>query len=146
MSTLYPYANFMENEETYLKIQEVWSELITHIASVNGFEVDNYMDLNQQQNPVRDGNPIVALKLRGGIKGIRVILVDPAEDGGDFSAWFNEFGIRNTNEYVSELVFDMKLSHATLGISAILIERWFTERLPENTLEEWLKPWSVEEE
>lgn len=146
MSTLYPYTNFMENEETYLETQQVWSELVAHIANVNGLEVDNYMNLNQQRNPVRDGNPIAALKIKGSNQGVRIILVDPTEDGGDFSAWFNDFGAENTDESIKELVFDMKLSHATLGVSAILIERWFTGRLTENTLEDWLKPWNTEEE
>jgi hypothetical protein len=136
----------MENEETYLNTQQVWSDMITHIANVNGLEVHPYMNLNQSSNPVRDGNPIAALRVKGSKKGIRVILVDPTEEGGDFSAWFNHFGSENSDESVNELVFDMKLSHATLGISAILIERWLTERLTESTLEEWLKPWEAEEE
>lgn len=146
MSTLYPYKNFMENEEIYLETQRVWSELIEHIANVNGLKVQPYMNLNRQRSPIRDGNPIAALKTEKKRKGVRIILVDPNEEGGDFSAWFNNFGEEGSDNFVKELVLDLKLSHATLGISAILIERWLTERLNEASLEEWLSPWRAEEE
>jgi len=145
MSTLYPYVDFLENEETYLIVQEVWSDLIGRIAAVHGLETVDYMNLSQNGNPVRDGNPVVADKIRGTQKGIRVVLIDPIDDSGSFSAWFNNFG-KDSDEAVEELVLDMKMSHATLGISAILIELWMTDRLTDEVLDDWLRPWSFEEE
>jgi hypothetical protein len=144
MSTLYPYVDFLENEEAYLAAQQVWQDLIGQIAAVHGHQPVAYMNLEQNAQPLRDGNPLVALSIAG--KGIRIIQAAPDEEGSDFSAWFNTFGKGDPATETEELVLDLKLTHGTLAIAAILIELWVSDRLDEEGLAEWLLPWGLEEE
>jgi|GEM_PF-1809934 hypothetical protein len=144
MSTVYPHTDFLENEEAYLAAQQVWRDLIGRIATVHGHEPTGYMDLEQNGKPVRDGNPLVAVKVSE--KAIRIIQLSQSEEGNDFSAWFNTFGKGDPERETEELVLDLKLTHATLSIAAILIELWVSDRLNEQILGEWLLPWAFEEE
>jgi hypothetical protein len=141
----YLFADFLNSETSYLKLQRTWQELITHIATAHGYTLTPYMELEQAGRPIRDGNPLLALRIPETGQGIRIIQTAPATAAGDLGAWFDTFGAGEATE-TAELVIDIQTTPITFAVAAILIEQWLNGRLSPAGLERWLLPWLEEEE
>ena len=141
----YLFADFLDNETAYLAAQRTWRELAEQIAATHGHDLAPYMDLAQGGRPVRDGNPLLALRAPATGRGIRIIQTAPDEPGGNLWAWLGTFGTGEATE-THELVIDIQATPTTLAVAAILIERWFAGGLDAEALARWLAPWAGEEE
>jgi hypothetical protein len=146
MERNYLFADFLKNEASYLELQCTWRELLAPIAAAHGYTLTPYMNLAQAGRPVRDGNPIVALRVTETGQGIRILQTSPTAEGADLWAWFDRFGADDATEETPELVIDLKATPTTLAVAAILIEHWIAHRLDPELLGRWLAPWSDEEE
>ena len=139
------FPDFLDNAATYRALQQTWRNLLEQIATAHGYTLTPYMDLEQAGRPIRDGNPLLALRVPATGRGIRILQTAPATEGGDLGAWFDTFGTGEDTE-THELVIDIQTTPQTLAVAAILIEYWLVGRLSPVLLERWLLPWSEEEE
>ena len=70
MENNYLFADFLDNETTYLASQRTWQGLVKHTAATHGYTLAPYMNLAQAGRLLRDGNPLLALRVTETVRGI----------------------------------------------------------------------------
>ncbi|MEM1214777.1 MAG: hypothetical protein AAGJ82_03785 [Bacteroidota bacterium] len=136
----YLYANFLENKKVYNLAKAYWGRLLNSVLEEQGYSHTPYINQLQGAKKEYDGNPIFSAYIPEASRAIRVIQVDPKEEGDDLSAWIDKIELNQTSEQreTEELVLDIKLSKGARNIAEELMKKWIKKQLNDSIIDEVL--------
>lgn len=115
------YRDFLNNHDTYLKLETFWIELFESVLKSNNtkyslWNYPYYKTMYSNGNKFWDGNPIFSAKSNLDNRIIRIVQEEQESEEGIYSCWIDK-----TMDLEDELVIVCELStHNLKGIEAVI--------------------------
>lgn len=132
------YYNFLHDPSIYNLAQGAWSRVVQKIAKEGELSLEPYINTSNNGQKEYDGNPIFNAFIPELKKAVRIIQVDPNEEGDEITAWVDTIELPTAQQPVAELVIDLKLTRSSKEIARYFIEMWLLHNLDQQQIDEVL--------